>query len=140
MDRRSKNKTLFNYLLQLSWLLEGSIRNAFPSSFYCSIIIRCIVFIALAKIREHKGCISPSNFYGQLPNYQSQVLAYSTKLMSSLSVSVVPSHQTYKTEAGQRYLVCVECLQMIKQMVVDFCWALWLLWTFDVDFESTCTV
>ena len=28
---------------------------------------------------------------------------------------------------------------MIKQAVVGFCWGLMLLWTVDVDFESTCT-
>ena len=41
---------------------------------------------------------------------------------------------------GWRNLACVECLQMIKQRVVGFCWALMLLWTLDVDFQSTCTV
>ena len=37
-------------------------------------------------------------------------------------------------------LVCVECLYMIKQMEVDFCWALMILWAFGMDFEYTCTV
>ena len=41
---------------------------------------------------------------------------------------------------GWRNLVCVEFLQMIKQMVVGFCWGLMLLWTLGVHFESTCTV
>ena len=29
---------------------------------------------------------------------------------------------------------------MIKQMVVDFCWGLMLVWTLGADFESICTV
>ena len=29
---------------------------------------------------------------------------------------------------------------MIKQMVVDYCWSLMLLWILGVDFESTSTV
>ena len=29
---------------------------------------------------------------------------------------------------------------MIKQMEVGFCWGSMLLWTFGMDFESTCTV
>ena len=36
--------------------------------------------------------------------------------------------------AGWRILVRVECLEMIKQMVVGFCWNLMLLWTMSVDF------
>ena len=38
-------------------------------SFYCSILIRCIVFIASAKIREREGSISPYSFYEQLPDF-----------------------------------------------------------------------
>ena len=75
-----KIKLFLNLLLKLPWLLDGSVLNVFPSSFYCSILIRCIVFIG------------------------------------------------------------VECLLMIKQMEVGFCWALMLLWTFGMDFEYTCTV
>ena len=44
-----KTKLFLNYLLKLHWLLDGSVRNVFLSSFYCSILIRCIVFIT--KIR-----------------------------------------------------------------------------------------
>ena len=46
-----KIKLFLNYLLKLHWLLYGSVRNVFVSSFYCSILIRCIVFITSAKIR-----------------------------------------------------------------------------------------
>ena len=45
-----KIKLFLNYLLKLPWLLDGSVHNVFPSSFYCSILIRCIVFIASATI------------------------------------------------------------------------------------------
>ena len=64
-----KIKLFLNYLLKLSWLLDRSARNLFPSPFYCSILIRCIVFIALAKILERKGSILPASFYGQLTDY-----------------------------------------------------------------------
>ena len=30
---------------------------------------KIVLFIGSAKIPEHKGSISPSSFYGQLPNY-----------------------------------------------------------------------
>ena len=49
-----KIKLLLNYLLKLPWLLDGSARNVFPSSFYCSILIRCIIFIASATISGAK--------------------------------------------------------------------------------------
>ena len=65
--------------MKLPWLLDGSVRNVFPSSLYCLILIRCIVFIASAKIREREG----NSFYGQLPDYKPQLLAYSTEQMSS---------------------------------------------------------
>ena len=42
--------------------------------------------------------------------------------------------------AGWHHLICVECLRMIKQMLVGFCWGLMLLLTLGVDFESICTV
>ena len=51
----NKNKTSFKQLLKLPWLLDGSVRNVLPSSFYCLILIRCIVFIASAKISEREG-------------------------------------------------------------------------------------
>ena len=35
------------------------------------------LLIASAKIQERQGSISPSSFYGQLPNYLSYVLALS---------------------------------------------------------------
>ena len=69
MGQRTKNKTVFNHLLQLPWLLDGSVRNVFASSFQYSIQIRCIVFIVTAKIPECKGSISSSSFYGQYLNY-----------------------------------------------------------------------
>ena len=51
----------------------------------------------------------------------------------------VPRRPT-KQQAGWRNLVCVECLQMIKQTMVGFCWGLMLLWTLGVHFGSTSTV
>ena len=54
-----KIKLLLNYLLKLPWLLDGSVR----------ILIRCIAFIASAKTPTRNGSISPSRFYGQLPDY-----------------------------------------------------------------------
>ena len=64
-----KMKLFFNHLLKLPWLLDRSARNVFPSSLYCSIQIRCIVFIGSAKIPKREGRISSSRFYGQLPHY-----------------------------------------------------------------------
>ena len=78
MVQESKNKTVFKYPLKLPWLLDGTVRNLFLSPFYCLILIRCIVFIALGQIPEGEGSIWPSSFYGQLPNYQSQVFALYT--------------------------------------------------------------
>ena len=43
------------------------------------------MLIASAKIPEGKRSISPSSFNGQLPDYQSHVLALSTQQMSSSS-------------------------------------------------------
>ena len=50
-----KLKLFLNYLFKLPWLLDGSVRNIFPSSFDCSILIRCIAFIASDKIPERNG-------------------------------------------------------------------------------------
>ena len=36
------------------------------------------MLIASTKIPEHEGSISPSSFYGQLPDYKSHVSALST--------------------------------------------------------------
>ena len=41
------------------------------------------MLIVLAKIPEREWSISPSTFYGQLPDYQSRMLALSTQQMSS---------------------------------------------------------
>ena len=57
-----KIKLLLNYLLKLTWILDGSVHNLFPSQFYGLILIRCIMFIASAKIPEPEGSISPSSF------------------------------------------------------------------------------
>ena len=62
-----KTKLLLNNLLKLSWLLDGSVRNVFPSSFYCSILDKCI--IASAKIPEHEWSIWSSSFYWQFPDF-----------------------------------------------------------------------
>ena len=48
---------------------------------YCRKVVAML--IASAKIPEHEGIMSPSNFYGHLPNYLSHVLALSTKEMNS---------------------------------------------------------
>ena len=58
-----KTKLLLNNLLKLPWLLDGSVRNVFPSSFYCSILDKCIVFIASAKIPEREWSNWSSSFY-----------------------------------------------------------------------------
>ena len=64
-----KTKLFLNYLFKMPWLLDKSVRNVFPSSFYCLILIRCTVFIAPTKIPESGGSISPSSFYWQLPEF-----------------------------------------------------------------------
>ena len=76
--KEAKIKLFLSYLLKLPWLLYGSVHNVFPSPFYFSILIGCIVFIGLAKISEREGSISPYSFYGQLPDYYSQLLVLST--------------------------------------------------------------
>ena len=57
-----KRKLFLNYLMKLLWLLDWSVRNVFPSSFCFSILTRCIVFIASAKILEREGRIFSSSF------------------------------------------------------------------------------
>ena len=54
--------------------------------------VRIFVFIVLTKIPEREGSISPSSFYGQLPDYQSHVFClvyqvdeFSFKEMSTFS-------------------------------------------------------
>ena len=94
MGQGNKIKPFLNYLLKLPWLLDGSVCNVFPSSFYASILIRCIVFIVSAKIQEHEGNTLLSSFYAQLSDYYSKVLAYSTEHMSS-TVPAAPSPRTY---------------------------------------------
>ena len=64
-----KIKLFLNYLLKLPRLLDRSVRNVSPSPFYFLILITYIVFIVSAEIPEHEGSISPSSFYGQLPDY-----------------------------------------------------------------------
>ena len=66
MGQGSENKTVFKLLVEVTLVIgEVSI------SFFILLLdtIRCIMFITLAKIPEHKESISPSNFYGQLPDY-----------------------------------------------------------------------
>ena len=67
MGQQSKNKTVFKLPVEITFLY-----------YTVYLLLRCIVFIALGKIPERERSISPSNFYGQLPNYQSQVLSLST--------------------------------------------------------------
>ena len=106
-----KIKLFLNYPLKLPWLLDGSVRNVFFSPFCFSILIRCIVFIGLAKFPERKGSILPSSFYGQLPNYLDPTVSpiylvddfYFSFLLFLL---LRPSQQ----RAGWHNLVCVECL------------------------------
>ena len=56
-----KTKLFLNYLLKLPWLLERSVCNVFPSWFYCSILIRCIVFITSSTISGVRESICFSN-------------------------------------------------------------------------------
>ena len=95
-----KLKLFLNYLFKLPWLLDGSVRNVFPSSFDCSILIRCIAFIASDKIPERNGSISPCSFYGQWPNYCLQVLALSTLQMSSTFCSCCSFPSDLHTRGG----------------------------------------
>ena len=52
MGQGSKNKTVFKVPVEITLVIGEVVRNVFPSSFYCSILI-----IALAKIPEHSGSI-----------------------------------------------------------------------------------
>ena len=89
--------------MKLPWLLDRSVRNVFPSSLYCLILIRCIVFIASAKIREREG----NSFYGQLPDYKPQLLAYLPSGWVPLFVTAVCSPQTYTAvRDGAQFSVC----------------------------------
>ena len=89
-----------NHLLKLPWLLDGSVRNVFPSSLYCSIQIRCIVFIVSAKIPEGEGSILSPSFYGQLPTINHKCQPYLPSRWVPLFVPAVPSPQTYTAASG----------------------------------------
>ena len=70
MSGTSKQKK--NYFLEKYKSLSRNTMNV------TSVLERKIVlFIASSKIPEPEGSISPSSFYGQLPDYQSHVLIYS---------------------------------------------------------------
>ena len=99
------------------------------------------MFIGSPKVVEREGRISPSSFYGKLPVYWSQMLALTTWLMSFIFLFLLflPLRPTQQ-RVGWYNLVSVECLKMIKQMVVGFCWGLMLLCMLGVDFESTSAV
>ena len=138
-----KIKLLLKYLLKLSWLLDGSLCKY--GSFYCWILIRCVVFIASAKIRDSKRSILPSSFYAWTlaqPLVTSVSLLYQADDLQFLFPLFLLFRPT--RWAGWHSLVFVECTTdtewMGKQMEVGFCWGLMLLCTFGMDCESTCTV
>ena len=60
---------LFKLAVEITLVIGRISTQCIPSSFYCLILIRCIVFIASAKISEREGSISPSSFYGQLADF-----------------------------------------------------------------------
>ena len=60
---------LFKLLVEVTLVIGRVVRNVFLSPFYCSILIRCVVFIASDKIPEHEGSILSSSFYGQLTDH-----------------------------------------------------------------------
>ena len=69
MGQGSKNKTIFKLPIEITLVIKWVSTYVFPSLFYFSMLIRCIVFIGSAKIPESKGSILPTRFYGQLPDY-----------------------------------------------------------------------
>ena len=75
MIQGNKYETVFKLPIENILVIGRISTNVFPSPFYCSILIRCIVFFASAKLPEREGSISPSIFLRQLLDYYSKVLA-----------------------------------------------------------------
>ena len=67
----SKKKRFSNYLLKLPWLFDGSVRNVFPSTFYCS--TRCIEFIAPGKFPEREETFRHPALMGNCPTVVTRV-------------------------------------------------------------------
>ena len=89
MSQNSEETSVnFARFLRTSFLQNNSGRLLLKCGYYCnneSRDIDCIccreldaMLIASAKIPEREGNISPSSFYGRLPDYQSHVLVLST--------------------------------------------------------------
>ena len=111
-------KLFLKYLFKLSWLLDGSVHNVFPSPFYCLILISWIVFIALAKVPERQG----EYLIIQLLWTIAQLLVTSVSpiylvgefhFLYLLFLHLRPS---YAAASRLFNLVCVECLQMFKHL------------------------
>ena len=113
--------------MKLPWLLDGSVRNLFSSSFYCSILIRWIMSIASAKIPERGGSISPSSFWRVIarPLITSVSPIYLVDEFHFLFLLFLPLRPTQQ-RAWWHNLVCLGYWQMIKQMVVGFYWNMML--------------
>ena len=78
MGQGSKMKLFLNYLLKLSWLLDGSVRNVFPSPFYCSILIWCICVYCFARLASGSARLASRHpaFMGNYPTISHKCSPY----------------------------------------------------------------
>ena len=93
MKAMRKKLNIFMFQLSIYYILEQEILIGANVDIAKTMKEKQIVFvidrevdailIPSAKIPEHKESISPSSFYGHLPDSQSQVLALSTQQMRS---------------------------------------------------------
>ena len=107
LGQRSKAKLFLNHLLKFSWLLDGSVRNIFPSSFYCSILIRCFVFIASAKIQKLGEHLAIQLLLARLLTTSVTPINIVDEFQF-LFLLFIPVRSTQQ-RAGSRNLGCVEC-------------------------------
>ena len=119
-------------MLKLPWLFDGSTHNVSPYSFYCSILIMCIVFIASVKIPERKGSISPSSFYGQLHTISHKCWPYLPSRWVPFFVSAVPSLRPIQHRAGWRNILWCGVFVDDKADVG------WFLLGFDATLDAGC--
>ena len=100
-------QVFLNYLLKLLCLLDESVCDVFPSSFYCLILFRCILFIASAKIQERKGSICHPAFIGNCPTISHKCWPILLSRWVPFFVPAVPSPQTYIAVSGvAQFTVC----------------------------------
>ena len=128
MGQGSKNKTALNYLFKLSWLLDGLVHNVFSSLIYFSIYTTTVPGALCLLLRLNNGA-REEDLAIQL------WLAVAQPLFTILSPIWTSStfwfccffpSDLHSNKQGGVISVCGVFVEIIKQMVVGFCWGLML--------------